>query len=73
MNWGLIIGCSLAGVLLLVILIYIIYRVYKYYQWRNWLEKNQIEKEIPKYKDPYQYPVTDKYSQFDIGIKGRRF
>ena len=70
---GLMIGGGAAGVLLLLLLAWLGYKVYAYYKWKGWLDRNLVDTwDNGMEDDIYQYPVTDRYSKYEVGRRGRR-
>ena len=70
---GLMIGGAAAGVLLLLFLAWLGYKVYAYYKWKGWLDRNLVDTwDNGMEDDIYQYPVTDRYSKYEVGKRGRR-
>lgn len=65
---GLIIGCVIAGLVVLILVIVALYKLYEYYKWRRFIRLSSGWSQT----EQYEYPVTDKYKVFDIGKRGRR-
>lgn len=70
---GLIIGGGAGGALLLLLLACVGHRMYEYYKWKGWLKKNLVDTWDNGREDGiFQYPVTDMYSKYEVGKRGRR-
>ena len=40
--WGLLIGCLIGALILILVVAVVAYRVYDYYYWKRWLERNHF-------------------------------